>query len=179
MADIHIWLHALDIYCPQRSWGKVIFSEVCVKNSVHDGGCLGRRSWGKVIFSEVCVKNSVHDGGCLGRRSWGKVIFSEVCVKNSVHDGGCLGRRSWGKVIFSEVCVKNSVHDGGCLGRQTPWEQTPPGADTPGAVHAGRYGQQAGGTHPTVMHTCFCWFSIFCSHSLFSAYIFYKNAPIL
>ena len=38
MADIHIWLHALDIYCPQRSWGKVIFSEVCVKNSVHDGG---------------------------------------------------------------------------------------------------------------------------------------------
>ena len=24
----------------------------------------------------------------------------------------------------------------------------------PGAVHAGRYGQQAGGTHPTGMHTC-------------------------
>ena len=23
-----------------------------------------------------------------------------------------------------------------------------------GAVHAGRYGQQAGGTHPTGMHTC-------------------------
>ena len=28
--------------------------------------------------------------------------------------------------------------------RQTP----------PGAVHAGRYGQQAGGTHPTGMHSC-------------------------
>ena len=27
---------------------------------------------------------------------------------------------------------------------------TPP----PGAVHAGRYGQQAGGTHPTGMHSC-------------------------
>ena len=25
----------LSCYCPQRSWGKVIFSEVCVKNSVH------------------------------------------------------------------------------------------------------------------------------------------------
>ena len=25
-------------YYPQRSWGKVIFSEVCVKNSVHRGG---------------------------------------------------------------------------------------------------------------------------------------------
>ena len=24
----------------------------------------------------------------------------------------------------------------------------------PGAVHAGSYGQQAGGTHPTGMHTC-------------------------
>ena len=26
------------IYRPQRSWGKVIFSEACVKNSVHGGG---------------------------------------------------------------------------------------------------------------------------------------------
>ena len=26
------------IYRPQRSWGKVIFSEACVKNSVHRGG---------------------------------------------------------------------------------------------------------------------------------------------
>ena len=42
-----------------------------------------------------------------------------------------------------------------------PWHQTPPRpdtpsrADTPHAVHAGRYGQQAVGTHPTGMHTCF------------------------
>ena len=34
-----------------------------------------------------------------------------------------------------------------------PPEQTPPRADTPCTVHAGRYGQQAGGTHPTGMHT--------------------------
>ena len=25
---------------PQRSWGKVIFSEACVKNSIHGGDCL-------------------------------------------------------------------------------------------------------------------------------------------
>ena len=49
------------------------------------------------------------------------------------------------------------------LGADTP----SPGADTPlwvdpgvpprppGAVHAGRYGQEAGGRHPTGMHTCF------------------------
>ena len=29
------------IYHPQRSWGKVIFSEACVKNSVHRRGHLG------------------------------------------------------------------------------------------------------------------------------------------
>ena len=30
----------------------------------------------------------------------------------------------------------------------------------PGAVHAGRYGQQAGGTHPTGMHTCYQVFTL-------------------
>ena len=34
-------------------------------------------------------------------------------------------------------------------GADTPQEQTPPCT-----VHPGRYGQQAGGTHPTGMHTC-------------------------
>ena len=37
-----------------------------------------------------------------------------------------------------------------------PPEQTPPGPGTPppGAEHAGRYGQRAGGTHPTGMQSC-------------------------
>ena len=36
-----------------------------------------------------------------------------------------------------------------------PRPGTPPGlGTTPQAVHAGRYGQQAGGTHPTGMHSC-------------------------
>ena len=55
-----------------------------------------------------------------------------------------------------------------------PWEQTPPqtrhpvgpgipweqmGADTPPCVvHAGRYGQQAGGMHPTGMQSCSRYF---------------------
>ena len=34
-------------------------------------------------------------------------------------------------------------------GPGTPWEQTPPGAE-----HARRYGQRAGGTHPTGMQSC-------------------------
>ena len=46
-----------------------------------------------------------------------------------------------------------------------PWDQTPPGADpppgSPCGVHAGRYGEQAGGTHPTGMRSCFTM--LFCS----------------
>ena len=56
-----------------------------------------------------------------------------------------------------------------------PWEQTPLGADPPGpgtpspreqtppgTEHAGRYGQRAGGMHPTGMQSCFV--SISMSH---------------
>ena len=52
--------------------------------------------------------------------------------------------------MFLHLSVSHSVH-GGYLGRCTP-----PGRYTPpsGAVHAGRYGQQAGGRHPTGMHSC-------------------------
>ena len=67
------------------------------------------------------------------------------------------------KVIFLRVC--HSVHRGRGLPHcmlgytrsrsprsRPPWEQTPPSPRSrpPGAVQAGRYGQQAGGTHPTV-----------------------------
>ena len=89
----------------------------------------------------------------------------------------------WGKVIFSVACQEFCPQGGGlphCMlgypprtrGRppeQPPWEQIaprsrhpPPRADTtplgsrlpPPAVHVGRYGEQAGGTHPTGMQSC-------------------------
>ena len=37
-----------------------------------------------------------------------------------------------------------------------PWPPCPGQVHPSGAVHAGRYGQQAGGTHPTGMH-CFSY----------------------
>ena len=73
--------------------------------------------------------------------------------------------------MFLHLSVSHSVHRGGvCLsacwdtypqppGADSPQKQTSPRADTPPeqtppcTVHAGRYGQQAGGTHPTGMHT--------------------------
>ena len=99
----------------------------------------------------------------------------KVLQKTTMKKFGIVTTRklSWGKVIFSVACVKNSVHRGEYLGRYTPqagtppgqvhppWADTPPQAGTPPragipprAVHAGRYGQQAGGTHPTGMHSC-------------------------
>ena len=35
-----------------------------------------------------------------------------------------------------------------------PPKQAPPEQAPPGAVHAGRYGQRAGGIHPTGMQSC-------------------------
>ena len=56
--------------------------------------------------------------------------------------------------IFAPVC--HSVHSGGGVPGQVPRDKVhPPGPGTPpGAVHTGRYGQQAGGTHHTGMHSC-------------------------
>ena len=73
------------------------------------------------------------------KKVWGKVIFSVACVKNSVHGRGSA-----------------SVHAGIPPGAGIPQSKhPPPGADPPNAEHAGRYGQQAGGTHPTGMQSCF------------------------
>ena len=53
------------------------------------------------------------------------------------------------------TCVCHSVHRGGLphsmLGYHTP---LPLAWRHPRAVHAGRYGQQAGGMHPTGMQSC-------------------------
>ena len=62
--------------------------------------------------------------------------------------------------VFTRVC--DSVNRGGSASvcappkEQTPPREQTPRADTPSpsAVYAGRYGQQAGGTHPTGMQTC-------------------------
>ena len=64
----------------------------------------------------------------------------------------------WGKVIFLHLSVilftggvPGQVHP---LGRYTLLAGTPPGRYIPRQCMLG-YGQQAGGTHPTGMHSCF------------------------
>ena len=90
-------------------------------------------------------------------------------------------QRSWGKVMFLHVSVILFTGGGSAplhAGIHTPWDQrqappqswhppgpeagTPPRVDTPqdqrqappSTVHAGRYGQQVRGTHPTGMQSC-------------------------
>ena len=69
--------------------------------------------------------------------------------------------------------------------RRTPWDHapsqdkgppgpgtTPPGPGThPCAMHAGRYGQQAGGMHPTGMHSCSHYFDVVMKRVLHSIVI--------
>ena len=67
-------------------------------------------------------------------------MFLHLPVSHSVHVGGGGG--------FASAPVHAGIHPPDQ--RQTP----------PCTVHAGRYGQQAGGTHPTGMHPCqICWWA--------------------
>ena len=77
------------------------------------------------------------------------------------------------------------------LGPDTPLEQTPPTAETPPhsrhppqqnppstAGHAGRYGQRAGGTHPTGMQSCVFYFILqflYCMHWLLLVFPFFAS----
>ena len=88
-------------------------------------------------------------------------IFTGVCY--SVHAGEYLGRYTPRDQVHPLDQVPPRT-------RYTPWDKvhplgpgTPPlgtrytprpGTHPPGAVHAGRYGQQASGTHPTGLHSC-------------------------
>ena len=105
-----------------------------------------------------------------------KVMFLHLSVSHSVHGGQCLPQYMLGYTpTTSKADTPWSRHLPGAdtpqeqtppRSRPPPREQTPQGADTPPpkeqtppcTVHAGRYGQQAGGTHPTGMHTCLIYF---------------------
>ena len=62
--------HVYHNYRPQRSWGKVIFSEACVKNSVHRRACMagGVRGGGPCIAGGMCGMGAcMAEGGMCGR----------------------------------------------------------------------------------------------------------------
>ena len=87
------------------------------------------------------------------QRSWGKVIFSQASV--ILFTGGGLPQCMLG---YHTPWQEDPPGKADPPGMETPtgkadapWQGRPPGKETPCAVHAGRYGQQAEGIHPTGM----------------------------
>ena len=132
--------------------------------------CSGRRRRG------VAAREGFCPGGCIPACTEADAppamaLFIFTARKRSLGQGN----------IFTPVC--HSVHRGGGLPqcmlgyhpttagtRHIPWSRHPPdqapptppgtrhppgpGTLPPGAEHAGRYGQRAGGSHPTGMQSC-------------------------
>ena len=73
---------------------------------------------------------------------WGKVIFLHLFV--SLFTGGGLPQ-----------CMLGYPPGPGPPTRPPPGPGPPRTRHPPGTEHAGRYGQRAGGTHPTGMQSCF------------------------
>ena len=149
-----------DCYRPQRSWAKVIFSQACVKNSVHRGG----------------VSASVHAG--IHPQTRPPSGTRHPPGADPPGPGPPLGPGTPPRADPPDQAPRDQAH---------PQEQTPPGpgtlprADTPGnrpprpgtppppgsrhppgvdppttpGKQTAAYGQRAAGTHPTGMHSCF------------------------
>ena len=134
LAKYHLYDHMLSLpgkqkwvtiyYRPQRSWGKVIFSEACVKNCVHKGG------W---YPSMPCRSPGWHPRG-----GWG------------VWPGGSPGPHLG--VSRPTPGGSPGPHLGGVLQAHTPGGCIPActETDTPPQQTA----TAEGGTHPTGMHSC-------------------------
>ena len=101
------------------------------------------------MFSQACVI-LLTGGFCLWRE--GVCLWREgglhlgVCLRGGLHGGGSAWRR---------VCMKEGLHGGGsawrrgvCMEGGSEWRWIYMEGQTP------RYGQPAGGTHPTGMDTC-------------------------
>ena len=142
----------VNYYRPQTKFAKVMFLHLSVSHSVHRGEYLGGYTPRQVHLSWAGTPpGQVHP---LGRYT----PFGRYTPLGQVHPPGRytppeqvhpLGRLH---PLWWVHPSPGQVHPP--AGTPT-WAGTPPLAGTPpGAVHAGRYGQQAGGTHPTGMHSC-------------------------
>ena len=135
--------------------------------------------------SRLSLKNSGFRN-CLfywkGARGWSVSIYylyhTELCVISYLPPAMKLGQG----YVFTRVC--DSVHRGDLqwpplhAGIHPHQRQAPPPHWTrgrhpsPSAVHAGRYGQQTGGTHPTGMQSCLILWTVIFSLSRLRTLLF-------
>ena len=115
-------------YRPQRSWDKVIFSEACVKNSVHGrgGGMRGRGRAG------VHGGGGHAQGGCVvGGHVWqGRVCMAggHVCCGGCVCGGGHAWQEGhvWGACMARGMCGRGCMAGGACMPHTPPWKTLRP-----------------------------------------------------
>ena len=103
--------------------------------------------WGKVIFLHLSV--------ILFTGVWSASVHAGISPPPPPGPGTPWSRHPPGTRHPQSRHPRQGRHP---LGPGTPpWSRhpPPPRADPPGAVHAGRYGQQAGGMHPTGMQSCY------------------------
>ena len=125
-------------------WGACMAGGVHGRGHACQGGVHGR---GACMAGGVCGRGHVWQG----RRAW-----QGVCVwQGGVHDRG----HAW-----QGVCVAGGMHGrGACMAMGSVHSMHAPLTDTT------RYGQWAGSTHPTEMHSCF--------HAIFG--IFWPNYRLM
>ena len=121
-------------YRPQRSWGKVIFSEACVKNSVHKGG--------GVVSQHALQVVSQHALQVSRPTPRGEVEVSGLMGSPGPHLGG-LKPTPRGFQAHTQGVLQ--AHTQGGIPACTE-------ADTPSPK---KTANAAGGTHPTGMHSCY------------------------
>ena len=120
-------LHTVDFLPPANEvWGKVIFSQACVKNSVHRGG-----AWSRGVCSGGWVPGP--RGSAQGGLPGGDPPRTASAV-GSTHPTGMHScyqlQRSWAKAIFSQASVHRDGLPQCMLGYAPPgpdlyWDQTP------------------------------------------------------
>ena len=147
--QFHVWFYVLtqprllncfepNIYRPQRSWAKVIFSQACVKNSVHGGG-------GRVSAS---VHAGIHTPPRTRHTPPGADPPDQADTPGARHTP--LGADT----------PPDQAHPPG-PGTHPPDQAHTAGSRPPQTRHTPQmqtaaYGQWVAGTHPTGMHSC-CW----------------------
>ena len=98
-------------YRPQRSWDKVIFSEACVKNSVHRGGMHGK---GAYMVGGVCGRGCAWQGGMCSRGAcMTGGMHGRGCAWQGVHGGSvhCRGH-AWQRGAWWGVCMVGGMRGG-------------------------------------------------------------------
>ena len=103
-------------------WGKVIFSEACVKNSVHSGACMagcvcvaggGMHGRGACMVEGLVWQRGMHGRGHAwqeGMHGGGCVWWGAMYGRGGVHGGG---HAWWGVCMAGGMCGVGDAWQGG------------------------------------------------------------------